>query len=306
VSSVMGIRRAHTAATLQSGRHVSVHFTYMLQPYIQNYNIFVAPPTSTRSCPHIRVPTAARISENWTAAVTCIATGKCEQLHPGLQRHARPRLASSDDDDLSEPSNIIALADRRNYTEGTNTALSDKKGLSGFNPSQPCTREGATMVAPQYAPLTIKSMTYAFWTAEYIQQHEQVDTSDKDDVIRVWYDLYGNGSNYAFADGHAKFQPLGATLVPRWANTNTATLLPEHQPRRGVTCLAAVKAASGFSARQGEDRQQCRPSRISPILARVRRLLLAAQMVGIRDSHCLSLQKARPAIPPLPQRAKRV
>ena len=94
------------------------------------------------------------------------------------------------------------------------------------------------MIAPQYATLSISADHYAFWTAAFITQHEAADTNDKDDVTRVWYDLYSNGSNYAFADGHAKFQTLGATLIPELGSYEYGdTFYPSINPEEGVTCL---------------------------------------------------------------------
>jgi prepilin-type processing-associated H-X9-DG protein len=86
--------------------------------------------------------------------------------------------------------------------------MGQHKGLSGFNPSQPC--PGSTQVAPQFA--LIKTMNYAFWTADLAAQHAAVDTSDKADIVRVKWDRHSGGANYSFADGHAKYLKLGQVL----------------------------------------------------------------------------------------------
>jgi prepilin-type processing-associated H-X9-DG protein len=59
------------------------------------------------------------------------------------------------------------------------------------------------------------STTYGFWNAAAIVNYLPIMTSDDPDVDRVWYDQYTNTGNYAFADGHAKSQALGATLIPQ-------------------------------------------------------------------------------------------
>ena len=63
---------------------------------------------------------------------------------------------------------------------------------------------------------------YGFWNAAAIVNYQtQMNNdpsiwapTDAPDPDRVWYDEYTNNSNYAFADGHAKTQSLGQTLVP--------------------------------------------------------------------------------------------
>ena len=221
------------------GGTYQVHFTYLLQPYVKNYNIFLAPTDTNPVLPSNPCP-------NGTSDIGKLnASGQmyCDWQYQNSYLPAYNVLPAHDwlpvaYTTFPNPATMIAAADRRNYLEGSNVAFSDKKGLSGFNPSQPCTQEGATMVQPQYASISISSKTYAFWTAAYIIQHEAVDTSDKNDVTRVFYDLYSNGSNYAFADGHAKFQNLGATLVPQLgAYEYGDTFYPSINPEEGVSCL---------------------------------------------------------------------
>ena len=65
-----------------------VHFTYLLQPYIKNYAIFIAPADST---PDQQRPDVLRLAVS-------------KQLHSGIQRYSGSRLASCPLYDVPEPS----------------------------------------------------------------------------------------------------------------------------------------------------------------------------------------------------------
>jgi len=217
-----------------------VHFTYLLYPYTKNYNIFLAPADPhpvmpANPCPNGiadigKLNAAGQMYCDWQVTNSYIPAYNVIPAHDWL-----PVPFTT----FPNPANMIALADRRyQNTAPTPVLFSGKKGLSGFNPSQPCTQEGAQMIPPQFALLKASSKQYAFWTADQIVQHLTVDTNDKVDPTRVWYDLYGNGSNYAFADGHAKFQPLGATLIPQLGQYEYGdTFYPSINPQEGTTCV---------------------------------------------------------------------
>jgi len=141
---------------------------------------------------------------------------------------------------------MIAMADRRYQSTDPNnpTIFSGKKGVSGFNPSQPCTQEGATFdptLAAAGASEQVQSSlgTYGFWNAAAIQTllPTMNGGNDDPDVARVWYDFYSGLSNYAFADGHAKSQALGATLIPQMGSYEYGdTFYPSINPQDG-TCM---------------------------------------------------------------------
>jgi prepilin-type N-terminal cleavage/methylation domain-containing protein/prepilin-type processing-associated H-X9-DG protein len=198
------------------GGQFQVHWTYLVQPYVKSYKIFLSPSddnpvTGASPCANL-----SSVGQLTNGAMTC------DWEYPASYITAYNVLPAHDwlpvpYTTFPNPANMIALAQKRNIIGLTKTVFDGKKGLSGFNPSQPCTQEGAQMVPPTESTLKVASDTYAFFTADEIVYHETQDPKEtgKDDVTRVWYDLYGNGADYAFADGHAKYQPLGATLVPQ-------------------------------------------------------------------------------------------
>lgn len=221
-----------------------VHFTYLLQPYVKNYDIFRNPMdnnpvVASHPCPN-------GISD--FGKLDSSGQQYCDWQYPNSYLPAYNVLPAHDwipvpSTTYPNPANMIEMTDRRNYSEGGSpiTTFSDKKGLSGFNPSQPCTQEGAQFVQPTQTILSASSDTYTFWTAQWIQEYEtgvlNMAGGDDPDPARVWYDLYNNGSNYAFADGHAKFQNIGATLIPQFGQYEYGdTFYPSINPQ-DQTCL---------------------------------------------------------------------
>jgi len=231
---------AEAVSPMNPAAKYQVHFTFLLQPYIKNYNIFLAPgddkpvaaanPCPNGSADFGKLDSSGQMYCDWQATNSYLPAYNVIPAHDWI-----PVPFTT----FPNPANMIAMTDRRYQNNApAPVVFSGKKGLSGFNPSQPCTSEGATMVAPQFGLMKASDDRYAFWTEEEIRQHILVDTNDKVDVTRVWYDLYGNGSNYAFADGHAKFQPLGATLVPQLGQYEYGdTFYPSINPEEGTTCL---------------------------------------------------------------------
>lgn len=216
-----------------------VHWTYLLQPYVKNYAIFIAPADQTPDQPSH--PCAQMPGDFGQLS----ASGQqfCDWQYPNSYIPSYQVFPAHDwlpvpTTTFPNPANMIMMADRR-YVSLSNPSwlYSGKKGLSGFNPSQPCTQEGATMVPPQYAPLGLGN--YAFWTQQFVDEHILVNTNDDTDPARVWYDEYTNGSDYAFIDGHAKFQAQGATLIPQLGQYEYGdTFYPPINLAQDGTCMA--------------------------------------------------------------------
>jgi prepilin-type N-terminal cleavage/methylation domain-containing protein/prepilin-type processing-associated H-X9-DG protein len=229
-----------------SGKY-QVHFTYLLQPYIKNYGIFIAPADSTPDQPAYPCPNGSADFGQLNSSGEMY----CDWQYPNSYIPAYNVIPAHDWLPVAytvfpEPATIIAMADRRyQSTDPTNpTIFSGKKGVSGFNPSQPCTQEGATFNASLGAegvsePVQSSLTTYGFWNAAAIQYQltQMTNGNDDPDVDRVWFDEYTQNSNYAFADGHAKSQSLGATLVPVVGQYEYGdTFYPSINPADG-TCL---------------------------------------------------------------------
>jgi prepilin-type N-terminal cleavage/methylation domain-containing protein/prepilin-type processing-associated H-X9-DG protein len=231
-----------------------VHFTYLWQPYIKNYSIFIAPADSTPDQPKYPCP-------NGSADFGKLdATGEmfCDWQFPNsyipdynvVPAHDWLPVAYTT---FPNPANQIAMTDRR-YIAGTPTnptVFSGKKGVSGFNPSQPCTQEGApfnpNLAAEGVTEAVVTTLTqYGFWNAAAINQIEYhsdaagdlENKGDDPDLGRVWYDFYNGQANYAFADGHSKSEALGATLIDQIGQYQYGdTFYPSINPQDG-TCMA--------------------------------------------------------------------
>jgi prepilin-type N-terminal cleavage/methylation domain-containing protein/prepilin-type processing-associated H-X9-DG protein len=224
-----------------------IHWTYLIQPYVKNYSIFIAPADSTPDQP-------ANACPNGSSDFGQLSGGQqyCDWQYPNSYIPAYNVLPAHDwlpvpYTTFPNPANMIAMSDRRYQSTDPNnpTIFSGKKGMSGFNPSQPCTQEGATFdptLAAQGASEQVQSSlgTYGFWNAAAIQAllPTMNGGNDDPDVARVWFDFYSGQANYAFADGHAKTQALGATLIPQVGSYEYGdTFYPSINLAQDGTCM---------------------------------------------------------------------
>jgi prepilin-type N-terminal cleavage/methylation domain-containing protein/prepilin-type processing-associated H-X9-DG protein len=200
-----------TPQPFNPGGTYQIHWTYLMQPYIKNWGIFKCNSDSNPVKPAHPCP-------NGTADLGKLNSGGqmyCDWQAPEYSYIPNYNLMPAHDWQpvsmtvLPEPASTIAIAERRDKSD-SNVIIGVHKGVSGFNPSQPC--PGSTQIAPQYA--IIHSMNYAYWTEAFAIQHNATDTNDKSDIIRVKWDRHMGGANYAYADGHAKYRKLAQTLEP--------------------------------------------------------------------------------------------
>ena len=183
-----------------------VHWTYLMQPYIKNYDIFKCPSDSTPVKPKVACPNG--VSDFGKLPMVCDWQAPAYSYigaYNALPAHDWLTVSMTQ---YSEPANQIMVTERRNTIDngvatGSNNVIGQQKGLSGFIPSQPCPTDTYTKFTsgPKTTPGTAE---YALATA----------TNDKQDILRVKWDRHTNGANYAYADGHAKFQKLAQTLNP--------------------------------------------------------------------------------------------
>ncbi|HEY3783428.1 MAG TPA: prepilin-type N-terminal cleavage/methylation domain-containing protein [Fimbriimonadaceae bacterium] len=210
-----------------------IHWTYNIQPYIKNWQIFVSPldsvPITTDSpCPN-GISDVGKL--NSSGQMYCDWAAQSQSYIPFYNTLPAHDWTVVNSTSYSSPSQEAMVGEHR--FDGL--AADDHKGVSGFYPSQPCGGlNGGTLTtlppvgAPASSPVNSTTGYIQFnanwlgqeWT--YIQQSGAAGNSTyksgfKDyDAIRVSWDLYGtfNGSNYAFADGHAKYQTLGQLVNP--------------------------------------------------------------------------------------------
>ncbi|MEQ1830844.1 MAG: prepilin-type N-terminal cleavage/methylation domain-containing protein [Pirellula sp.] len=194
------------------GGTYQIHWTFLMQPYIKNWNIFECPSDPKPVTPKYPAPNG--IAD--LGKVNAAGLMYCDWQAPTYSYIPNYNLLPAHDwipvsmTTLPEPANIISLAERRDKLPN-GTQMGKHKGVSGFNPSQPC--PGSVQVPPQYGIIS-GAFNYAYWTEGFAKQHLLADTNDKTDILRVMWTRHSEGANYAYSDGHAKFARIGRTLDP--------------------------------------------------------------------------------------------
>lgn len=188
-----------------------VHWTYLMQPYIKNWDIFVCPSDSDPVLPKVACPNG--VSDFGKLPMVCDWQAPKYSLIPNYNLMPAHDWLPVSMTTLPNPADIITVAERRNKLDTPGLAASKAligphKGLSGFIPSQPCPNwtlvSGTNPGANQYS----------YFTPEYAKTLPTTATSDKLDIVRVKWDRHTGGANYSFADGHAKYMKLEQTLNP--------------------------------------------------------------------------------------------
>jgi prepilin-type N-terminal cleavage/methylation domain-containing protein/prepilin-type processing-associated H-X9-DG protein len=190
--------------------HYQIHWTFLMQPYIKNFGIFACPSDTSpvqpaHPCPNGtadlgKLDSSGQMFCDWEAPYSYIPNYNLIPAHDWV-----PVSMTQ----FPEPASLITVTERRDK-EALGFVIGQQKGVSGFNPSQPC--PGSVQIPPQYAK--ISGPNFAFWTADYAIQHLATDVNDKTDITRVRWERHNEGANYCFADGHARFQKLAQTLDP--------------------------------------------------------------------------------------------
>lgn len=192
-----------------------IHWTYLLQPYIKNWDIFLCPSDSTPVTPKNACPNGIADLGKLNASGQMV----CDWQAPKYSYIPNYNLIPAHDwvpqtmTVFEAPADTIMVAERRDKSPN-GTQMGKQKGTSGFDPSQPCPNVPYVKVTPNLAA-----------------SHLNSDTSDDYAIIRVKWDRHTNsggnsfdaqtkmyrstgGANYSFADGHAKYQDLTKTLDP--------------------------------------------------------------------------------------------
>lgn len=166
-----------------------VHWSFFLQPYIKNYNIFVCPSDPNPVTP--LVPCTA----GKTPAVDCDAQApKFSYVNNYNVIPAHDWLPPSEAA-IDKPASMIVLGERRDKLN-SGSVIGQWKGTSGFDPGQPCPNQA-------YNQVTMAQAVAALGGAK-----------DKPEILRVKWDRHNQGANYTFFDGHAKWSRFEATLDP--------------------------------------------------------------------------------------------
>jgi len=175
-------------------------WTYVIQPYVKNVQVFVCPsdpypvpPMSTKKANYIQVPRFSYIT-NYNV----------------IPAHdwAPPSLAT-----LDAPAATIMLSERRPLFDKNHNPMSSWKGVSAFNPDQP---EGPYVLCTYndyLSSLAAATNPDGSWT-----DNKNLDVQ----IYRVMGERHRGGANFIFADGHSKWYRMAQTLDPAnflWGTT---------------------------------------------------------------------------------------
>jgi len=189
-----------------------VSWTFLMQPYVKNWAIFACPSDSNQVKP--KVPCPNGIADLGKEPMVCDWQAPAYSVIPNYNLMPAHDWTVVSMTVLPAPADTILVAERRDKIDTPGLSDKDKtigahKGLSGFSPSQPC--PSWPMQAPGSNP---SSGAFAYFTPEQALTLPTTAKNDKLDLVRVKWDRHTGGSNYAYADGHAKYQKLAQTLNP--------------------------------------------------------------------------------------------
>ena len=215
-----------------------ITWTFTVQPYIKNWNLFVCPsdpkpfPTDNQ-CPN-GISDIGQL--NGRGQMYCDWSAQLRSYIPvynAIQAHDWSPVSGTS---LASPASQIVVTEHRNDSlVSTDAGDGDgHKGTSGFWPSQPCGSLNPSLSLPSPTSATTGNAQstatgYTIFNAAFLAQayaaaqaaggvgtKSYVAFFKAYDVIRVAWDRHtgGQGANYSFADGHAKYQTLGAVLNP--------------------------------------------------------------------------------------------
>ncbi len=192
-----------------------IHWSFLIQPYIKNWNLFVCPSDPTPT------PTDAVCTNGYAEVgtltgglMTCDWAAQKSSYIPVYNVMPAHDWTVVSLGQIDTPANQIMITEHRN----DNVPADGHKGTSGFFPSQPCPNwalvpypAGANQYS--YFPEAVAKAELAAASPNYAANKSLFK---KYDIIRVAFDRHtgGQNANYCFADGHAKNQAVGKTLDP--------------------------------------------------------------------------------------------
>jgi prepilin-type N-terminal cleavage/methylation domain-containing protein/prepilin-type processing-associated H-X9-DG protein len=183
-----------------------VHWSYLVQPYVKNNQIFVCPSDTTPVRPLNRLCGAGdtigvTLCDAQAPLFSYINNYNAMPAHDWLpQSEAR----------FDKPSSFVILAERRNnMNDPAMTVIGQWKGTTPFiaTSSNHGTGAGSGQVCPgdTYRRATLDDVTTGLLPS---------NSNDNPEIVRVKFDRHSGGSNYSFYDGHAKWFRLEQTFNP--------------------------------------------------------------------------------------------
>lgn len=177
------------------------HWTYLMQPYIKSYDIFLCPSDSSPVTP--KAPCLNGNSDFGKLPMTCDWQAPKYSYITNYNVIPAHDWNTVNQSQFEEPSNMIIFTERRDKMSN-GTSIGKHKGVSGFIPSQPC--PGQAYDKSTAAATILGSTTWSTTDDEDANLGGAMD--------RVKYDRHTGGANYSYTDGHAKYQKLEQTLNP--------------------------------------------------------------------------------------------
>jgi prepilin-type N-terminal cleavage/methylation domain-containing protein/prepilin-type processing-associated H-X9-DG protein len=189
-----------------------VHWSWTMQPYVKNLDIFYSPGDPNPATP--RTPgctTVAQMNADpWPYT--------CDKQAPKLSyinsynvipaHDFIPQSASAYD----SPSNNVVFTHRRAKPVGLMTSpFGPWKGVSGFK-----TIGSASFMKDTPCSFHRYGTDYVYSTLQDAQNGmiNNVNDGTPTTLVRMLYTRFNGGANYTFLDGHAKFHKLEQTLDP--------------------------------------------------------------------------------------------
>lgn len=178
-----------------------VHWSYVVQPYIKNMQIFVCPSDTNPVTPNIPC-TAGGIP-----GVNCDGQAPMFSYINNYNTIPAHDWLPASEAAFDKPASLIVLGERRN-TLKSGAVIGKWKGVSGFvaTSSSHGTGAGSGQICP--------GDTYRYATKAEAEAGLFAAKDKTPEVIRVQWDRHTGGANYNFFDGHAKWQRFEQTLNP--------------------------------------------------------------------------------------------
>ncbi len=184
-----------------NGNNYQVHWSYLAQPYIKNFNIFVCPSDSNPVTPN--VPCAA----NQPLGNGCDAQApKFSYINNYNAVPAHDWIPPSEAA-FEKPASLIVITERRDKL-ASGAVIGQWKGMGGFFGTS--TAHGTSKGGSQICP----GDTFRFTTKRDADTGLLAANDKSPELIRVKWDRHTQGANYTFWDGHAKWTRVEGTLDP--------------------------------------------------------------------------------------------
>ena len=184
------------------------HWTYLMQPYIRNVQVFVCPSDTSPIVPEDPV------NDRQVPKLSYINNYAAIPAHDYLP---------AGDAAMDAPAQTIVLTERRKFLPNSQYVIAPYKGTSGFldtsENGQPCSK---TPICPDPTNVSQATNCYAYIdTPTFLKNQDRgavAKNAAKWDsefpLVRAYWNRHRDGSNYVFYDGHAKWLRIEQTLGP--------------------------------------------------------------------------------------------